>query len=187
MIRNNRGFSLLEVLVGVSIIGIISAIAVPTYTDYRESASVTASDTSLKNIRKAYNLCISTSGAISSCASLEDLNVDCDSCTVNTDSGDTKFCGAVATSVGGSTFQACWDTTDEKVVYAGDFKICYGQKKVGAANAAEAVFPNILKCKKTADCTSKIPATVGTTVWSGGTCKAGGASKGICTAGECID
>ena len=58
VLKNNKGFSLLEVLVGVSIIGIISAIAVPTFTDYRENAALTAGNTSLLNVQKAYNLCI---------------------------------------------------------------------------------------------------------------------------------
>ena len=32
LLKNNKGFSLLEVLVAVGIIGIISAIAIPQYT-----------------------------------------------------------------------------------------------------------------------------------------------------------
>ena len=44
-IKSNKGFSLVEILVAVSIIGIISAIAIPAFQDYRANASKVAGDT----------------------------------------------------------------------------------------------------------------------------------------------
>ena len=187
-ITNNKGFSLLEVLVGVSIIGIISAIAVPTFTSYREGASVTASSSTLTNVKKAFNLCMSMSGQISSCNTLEALDIECGDCSVNTDTGNTKFCGAVSTGVGGKTFQACWDNTDDSIVYGGDFKICYGQYDNDTTDSTAAVrtaFPNLKKCKTNTDCSGSLPTAGANQSWGGGTCEAGGHSIGVCTAGAC--
>lgn len=48
----NKGFSLLEMMVVVSIIGILSAIAVPIYRNYVEKANVTDAKTTLLTINQ---------------------------------------------------------------------------------------------------------------------------------------
>ena len=73
--KNNKGFSLLEVLVGVSIIGIISAIAVPTYQSYQQTAAVTAAQTTLANVAKAFNNCI-VLDAFASCSDLPSIKIN---------------------------------------------------------------------------------------------------------------
>ena len=47
-----------EVLIGVTIIGIISAIAIPQFTDYKNQAAKVASDTSASNIGRAFTNCL---------------------------------------------------------------------------------------------------------------------------------
>ncbi len=73
---NNKGFSLLEVLVAVSIIGIISAIAIPQFADQRENAAKVASDTSASNIAKAFQNCV-VLNSFGSCNSLTALKIAC--------------------------------------------------------------------------------------------------------------
>lgn len=41
MLRQNRGFSLLELLISVAVIGIISAVAIPAYRSYLDTANMT--------------------------------------------------------------------------------------------------------------------------------------------------
>ncbi len=75
-LKSRRGFSLLEVLIAVAIIGIISAIAVPQFADQRANAAKVASDTSASNIAKAFQNC-AVLNSFANCSSLGDLKVSC--------------------------------------------------------------------------------------------------------------
>ena len=54
ILRNNRGFTLLEILVTVGIVGVLSAIAVPAYNQYKSNANETAVKIDVGNSQKAY-------------------------------------------------------------------------------------------------------------------------------------
>ena len=129
ILRNKKGFSLLEVLVAVSIIGVISAIAVPQFQDYRRQASKTAGDTSVGNIGRAYQNCIVLKD-FSECDSLGELGISCPDCVSNTDGSD-NFCAGINKTVGGDTFKACIDFVGSNITgraYGGSLmdkmKIC---------------------------------------------------------------
>jgi prepilin-type N-terminal cleavage/methylation domain-containing protein len=63
-----RGFNLIELMIVVAIIGILSSIAVPAYTDYTQRARVSAALSGLQSLQTAINLCWQIEGAMASCA-----------------------------------------------------------------------------------------------------------------------
>ena len=76
ILKSKKGFSLLEVLIAVAIIGIISAIAIPQFADQRKNAARVASDTSASNVIKAFSNCLVLQG-FSSCNTLSKIGIAC--------------------------------------------------------------------------------------------------------------
>ena len=62
-IRNQKGFTLIEILVVVIIVAILAAIAVPRYLRYVERSRSTEAQTAISTIRKAYDVQIQTTGS----------------------------------------------------------------------------------------------------------------------------
>lgn len=63
-----RGFNLIELMIVVAIIGILSSIAVPAYTDYTQRARVSAALAGVQSLQTAINLCWQIEGTMASCA-----------------------------------------------------------------------------------------------------------------------
>lgn len=61
--RNNKGFTLVEVLVVVIIVAILVAIAVPVYLRYVEKARATEAQSAISAIRTAYRVYRQTYGS----------------------------------------------------------------------------------------------------------------------------
>ena len=84
MLKSNRGFSLVEVLVTVGLIGILVGIAVPSYNKYKKNTLSMAIKADVANGHKAYSAFNATEGDF--CSSLPDagVNVDMTSVTYRT-------------------------------------------------------------------------------------------------------
>jgi type IV pilus assembly protein PilA len=61
--KNRKGFTLIELMIVVAIIGILAAIAIPAYSDYTRKAKVSEVTNFIGAVMTAYQHCTQESGA----------------------------------------------------------------------------------------------------------------------------
>ena len=60
--KNNKGFTLVELVVVIAILGILAAIAVPRFTGSRKKAAVAAHNANVRTLESAYNMYLADGG-----------------------------------------------------------------------------------------------------------------------------
>jgi type IV pilus assembly protein PilA len=68
MKRNQQGFTLIELMIVVAIIGILAAIAVPAYQNYTNKARYTEVVGATSAFKTAVEVCLQTQGVLANCA-----------------------------------------------------------------------------------------------------------------------
>ena len=114
--KNKKGFSLIELMVVVAIMGILASIGIPQYIAYRDSTAWGRLDTELKSVRRAFSTCVSTK-TFAQCNNLNELglnDLDVGDASVNTsafseNSTMTSFCADIVRDIGAFMAQACVD------------------------------------------------------------------------------
>ena len=67
MKKQQAGFTLIELMIVVAIIGILAAIAIPQYADYTQRTKVTGALAGIAGIKTQVGLCVQETGSTTAC------------------------------------------------------------------------------------------------------------------------
>ena len=108
-LKNNRGLSLIEIMVALSILAVVGAIAVPQFANYRKSAAESALQQSTRNTEQAFKLCRATK-QFSLCDELTEINMPPLGGTTPGESkatGGASWCADTEVDISGDPVKAC--------------------------------------------------------------------------------
>ena len=199
ILQSKKGFTLMEVLVAVGLIGIITAIAVPQFQDYREQTGLVAGNTSVGSMARAYQNCMVLK-SFAECNDLSKINISCSACSSGSGARtEPPFCANYKATAGGKDFRMCVSVDEDNAItktIGGNFKVCHntcsGADCPNGAWSTPKVPTTVKRCKDaTTDCqtTNVKPTGSASEVYSvtcqantstaAGTCDSGG--NGTCS------